>query len=346
MESNPKILLAVSSNRWGGGEKHVMDLALSLREQFSFTILVKSGGNLKERFIDAGFPVWDYDFSSPPRPVSLFNLLKRLRQERFHGIHCHLNQASFHLSLLRPAVNCPVLSTVHGYSSLLYYSFPNALISVSNAIHEFLPVPLRKKSQIIYNGISQCEFTSSTKSHAKPKGAILATLHRNKGQAFVLNALKKKPLPLELHIVGDGSSAYCQELKELASRIYEPCSVVFETKQVNLRWWWENCDFTLIPSYKEALSYVALESLSNRLPVLASKTGGLCEVIPEQKGGMFFQPGNEIDFLNTLESFLPKIPEYKGYLTQYPFLETHPQFKIETMLEETAKIYKKLFLQS
>ena len=101
-------------------------------------------------------------------------------------------------------------------------------------------------------------------------------------------------------------------------------------------------DFVIIPSFKEALSYVAIESLSLGVPVLVSRTGGLIEVVTEGLNGYFFTPGDITSFQQGLEKMVSEHTRLKKNLIEKPFLKSNQQFTQENMLSKVQQLYAHL----
>ncbi|MCO4782577.1 MAG: glycosyltransferase family 4 protein [Candidatus Cloacimonetes bacterium] len=337
MEQNKlKIVLILGSDKWGGGEKHVFDLIDNLRGHFEFVLITKHSKTLKDIFskFDIEHLQWQMSFS-------LSNISQHKRQIAWlnsssaNGVHCHLNDASFMLSLYRPFIQTKIISTVHGFSSHLYYLLPHYLISVSNAIHSYLLPMSRKKSCVIYNGVKNEEIIQ--KSPTKNQAYVFATIHPNKGQEFICNSLKQAECPSKITFVGTGSNNYEDRLRTAMSETSPEISWIPKTG--DLQKYFESASFIIIPSFKEALSYVALEALSRGIPVLASSTGGLSEVFEDQKHGLFFKTGDPVDFVKKLEQMSRDHLKYKQYLLENSFLDENPHFKIDEMCKTISKFY-------
>ena len=169
---------------------------------------------------------------------------------------------------------------------------------------------------------------------------VLATLHPNKGQLFVCKALSKYKPSVEINLIGTGKLEYIQKIKA-AIKLNPNIQLINELNKTvyNL---YRTMDFVIVPSYKEALSYVALESLAEEIPVLASKTGGLCEIIENNFNGLFFETGNAASFQSKLTKMIKNVDSYKQNLKSEPFLTKNPHFKMDSMLKNLSTIYNKL----
>jgi glycosyltransferase involved in cell wall biosynthesis len=338
----PKILICLSSNRWGGGERHVFDLCSGLGDEIEFELMVQGGGILEKKTVALNIPVWTHDFNQGLSPLKYFNQVRWLQEQNYDGIHCHLHQASRYISLMRPFLNPKIIATVHGISTSLYYLCANHLIVVSNAVLDSLWPGLAHKSTQIYNGV-EAVLPTVQKAMGLPQSYIFATVHRNKGQAFVLDALKDQSLKTSLTLVGEGHPENMRELERLHAGLRASDSVTLVFLTGDLGPYWKNAAFIVIPSYQEALSYVALEALARGIPVLASATGGLKEVVTEGFDGLFFEPGNVRSFQKNYMEMETAFSRLAKNLEAMPFLNRRPEFRIKTMIEKTRKVYQQIF---
>lgn len=335
-----KIVLILGSDKWGGGEKHVFDIIKNLKGRFQFVLVSKKSTILKHKFASLDIPhvEWEMDFTLANFKLH-FKQIQWLNSMQADGIHCHLNDASFILSIYRPFVSTKFISTVHGFSSHLYYLFPHHIISVSKAIHNYLLPVSKKKSTVIYNGV--CHEQIIEKPPAQLQAYVFATIHPNKGQEFVCNTLKDIQFQTKITFIGTGNKKYQNRLSQLV----QDSNSKIDWMNINqdLQKYFENASFVIIPSYQEALSYVALEALSRGIPVLASATGGLIEVFENNKQGLFFKTGNSIDFIEKLHLMEKQHHVYRDNLINEPFLKNNSQFHVDEMCQKICKYYLDTF---
>tara|TARA_B100000674_G_scaffold491560_1_gene509756 strand:- start:600 stop:1670 length:1071 start_codon:yes stop_codon:yes gene_type:complete len=343
------ILIVLGSGRWGGGEKNCVDLITGLRGHFNF-ILIHSPGDTINRVLDKeNIKHYEFPLHEPPSLNRIFNFIKLVKQLKPRLIHSHLNRANLYLSLAKPWLNSTWIASVHGFTSQLYNIFPDHLICVSHAIQKDLPKVFRKKSTLIYNGIKQMNQSpkisdsrnESVKSYENMQAFVLATIHPNKGQVFICEALRNYDAGITVEFVGMGSQEHTQELLKF---IGKSSNVKLDNQIIqDIQSYLDKADFVIIPSYKEALSYVAIESLSAGTPVLASRTGGLPEVVTEGVNGNFFTPGDISSFRLALQQMKIDCNIFKQNLIEQPFLENNEHFTLEFMLDKVHGLYKQLF---
>lgn len=156
-----------------------------------------------------------------------------------------------------------------------------------------------KKTHIIENPYDGSEI------QPKFKGAnyilYFGRIEKEKGIYALLDSMKMLP-DIQLKVVGNGNE-------------YENCINYASSNNLNnvtfLGPKWNNeldpiikdCEFVIVPSeWHEPSPYVALQSFSYGKPVIASKMGGLNDLIKENINGLFFNPGNAIDLSEKIKS--------------------------------------------
>lgn len=131
-------------------------------------------------------------------------------------------------------------------------------------------------------------------------------LESHKGILFLLHALNTLKIPFELHIAGDGSLR--SEIEERCSRDPRFTFHGFEALDPLLKLI-AGMDAVIVPSLcYENSPTIIYESFSVGTPVIASRIGGIPELIVEGENGCLFEPGNEESFLQALEH-VTKNPE-------------------------------------
>jgi glycosyltransferase involved in cell wall biosynthesis len=150
------------------------------------------------------------------------------------------------------------------------------------------------KGTVIYNGIDPGRFLDRTPyGHPRPYVLAFGRLTHKKGFDLLLEAfarLEPGQRPVDLIIAGDGEERPALEARArrlgLDGRVYwfGRASLGEIVQLLN------GCLFVAVPSRAEPFGIVALEALAAGKPVLATRVGGLCEVLT-QLGGCPASPG-------------------------------------------------------
>ena len=103
-------------------------------------------------------------------------------------------------------------------------------------------------------------------------------------------AAASKELKLHLILVGDGPERSPAEAKVREMGLEK--NICFLGKQENVASIIKNCDLFLLPSENESFGLAALEAMSCGLPVVASTTEGLPEVVTHNETGLLAEVGD------------------------------------------------------
>lgn len=130
---------------------------------------------------------------------------------------------------------------------------------------------------------------------ASPVLACVGSFEPRKGQAVLLeavSALASGPLPnVHLMLVGDGPDE--GKLKQQAGEMGLAERVSFFPFTDEPEYVFGRIDLTVLPSlHKEGLPNVLLESMAMKVPAVASKLGGVGEVVLEGETGYTVEPGD------------------------------------------------------
>ena len=108
----------------------------------------------------------------------------------------------------------------------------------------------------------------------------------------ILGRVLQKGIKTRLVMVGDGSERTNAEHRARCLGIYDHCS--FVGKQPRIVDYLSASDVLLLPSEQESFGLAALEAMACEVPVVASKVGGIPEVVTDGENG-FLSPVGDID---------------------------------------------------
>ncbi len=108
--------------------------------------------------------------------------------------------------------------------------------------------------------------------------------------ALAALALPEAPRDLILHVVGDGPER--PSLEREAARLGLADRVLFHGFRRDARDWLAHLDALLMPSRHEGLPLALLEAMALGTPVVASRVGGLAEVLRDGETGLLVPPGD------------------------------------------------------
>lgn len=106
----------------------------------------------------------------------------------------------------------------------------------------------------------------------------------------ILARVLKQGIQTRLVMVGDGSERTNAEHRARCLGVYDAC--VFVGKQPNIVDYLSAADVLLLPSEQESFGLAALEAMACELPVIASRVGGLPEVVDDGETGFLSDVGD------------------------------------------------------
>jgi N-acetyl-alpha-D-glucosaminyl L-malate synthase BshA len=216
---------------------------------------------------------------------------------------------------LKPKRYLPVITTLHGTDITLvgadrsYLPITRYGIVQSDgvtAISHYLKAATKESFQfddieVIPNFICQTDY------QRHPVAALRATL-APAGELLLVHVSNFRPVkrPVDcveifarvaqqlpttrLVMVGDGSERTNVEHRARCLGVYDKC--VFVGKQPNIVDYLSAADVLLLPSEQESFGLAALEAMACEVPVIASRVGGLPEVVTDGETGYLSEVGD------------------------------------------------------
>jgi len=187
------------------------------------------------------------------------------------------------------------------------FDLSDGIITVSKALQsEVEKISNKANVKTIYNGVNFSRFTLSVEKFDKLSLIFIGNIIKTKGIYELINAVKimiKSGENLHLHIVGNGPEL--DNIKALIVKhgLQESVTVhgtVNHHQVVDLL---QKCHALVLPSYQEGVPNVIMEALACGVPVVATKVGGIPEVVNDNNG-VLINDHNESDVVEGIEKCL------------------------------------------
>ena len=93
-----------------------------------------------------------------------------------------------------------------------------------------------------------------------------------------------------------------------------------------------------MPSLRESFGIVALEAMAMKLPVIASRIGGLEEVVEHERTGLLVPPGDAAALAEAIRT-LAENPEMRRNMGEAGRQRVAEKFSIESTIRRTEALY-------
>jgi glycosyltransferase involved in cell wall biosynthesis len=297
---------------FAGGETQVMGLTAELlRAGHRAELVCDPAGELWRRAQAAGIRCHPLRVRNSIDVAAGLRLRALLRANRFDVAHFHTARAHALAPFARGAARALIVTRRMDYrpnrifARWLFNRAVDGVAAISPAVADALEsagVP-RAGIAIIPSGVDCERFrppTASERRTARARFALeesaavvgaIGALESRKGHRELIDAMAalKTARPLICVIAGDGGLR-----GELAAQI-DRLGVAHKVRLLGrledpreLLW---ALDIFAMPSLKEGLGVAALEAMACGLPVVASRTGGLADLIEDGRTGMLVAPG-------------------------------------------------------
>lgn len=360
-------VLATGTN--GGAQEHVCSLVSRIdRSRYDVRVVSLSAGSAVRRLERLGFPVCVID--DPDDDKASAELADYLAAIEADVVHNHMYRAEIVGTRAALAVGAVaargrghrpyVVSTVHSSRvrpdedrELLRRLTPSMdrLVAVSTAIvdkihdegRDTIPVDL------IYNGVDLERYdhqepccTLRDEYGMEPGSQIVgvvARLEPEKGHPTLLEAwpLVLRSVPdAYLLVVGEGSRRDALEAQARELRIAH--RVVFTGRRDDVPAVTAALDVAVLPSYREAQGLTILEAMALSRPVVASRVGGIPEMITDGVTGLLVPPHDAPALAAAISRLLTDHP-FADLLARAGHDVVHDRFCVQLMVSSIEAIY-------
>lgn len=289
-------------------------------------------GEFGKKIENLGYRV---DAFNQPFDLSHFSTTRKLfhyiKSNNFDIVHSALFYANYHAALAASWAKIPFLVTEeHGEHYLhskrrhfIYRAVARKISKRSSLVFccsDYVKrgiqqtYGLKDKNTVVLKNLTEDKRLDITRSKGEmrtelniPFDAIvmgtLSSLYWVKNQRILIEALAQlNKNDLFLIITGDGPIK--NDLKEYAQKLGVYSRVRFTGWRNDVADMLNAFDIFVLPSVSEGLPICLLEAMSLALPCIASRVGGIEEVIKDGETGLFVAPKNLNDLISTLKRLI------------------------------------------
>lgn len=310
-----KILRLTTLLDFGGQEKQYLSFTENpqfLKHQYVFSA-IGYGGSAEKMLKRRGFEVHVLNRNFAIRNLSniwaVYQLIRRVRPDI---VHTAAAEANFHgiiaakLAGVKTIIGEEIGIPNHiGIAKRIFrwvYQLADKVIGVSASVKNHLvatgEIP-EDKGAVIYNPVSVPKVFPKFENK-RFNIVYVGRLEKVKNVATLIKAFAElSDENIELTLVGDGRER--EHLENLVEELQLSGKVNFIGFSNEPSQYLCNADLFVLPSYSEGFGIAAVEAMFLKVPVLATKIGGIPEFITDGENGWLFNPNDMEELKNKLE---------------------------------------------
>lgn len=347
-----------------GSERHLLVLLPALRERGvdARFLGLDVDGTDAPRFYrelrDVGIPFEHVRCTHDVNPRMAAGVIGAVRRAGPDLLHTHLVHGDIYGSIASRASGVPFVSTRHNDDRYLMGAFRHVdrffarqclrIIAISDAVRRFLEAAglPRHKLLTIHYGLDELPPEPSETTPAEvglaPDAPLVLAIGRliaQKDHATLLRAFAKvhaADSAVRLAILGSGPLE--QETRQLSAQLGLDAAVFLPGRQAP-REWLERATVFAHSSAWEGFGIVLLEAMLAGLPVVATRTSAVPEIVVDAETGILVEPGDSEALAAAIDRLLGD-PGLVRSLGNAGLARAHSEFSVAGMADETLAVYE------
>ena len=363
-----KILHIDSESGWRGGEAQVLQLCIGLKTlDYDPLLVVSPQSALETRASNANLDVVPMKMRSEYNVRTILRLRRLIKQEGIVLCHAHTAHAhSLAWGATAGTLAVPVVvsrrvdfSVGKNYFSRLKYQSPRVyFIAISHGVKQVLLKGgiLEERIFVVPSGIDTDKFKDEVRTrqdfcsefNLSPDTVIvgnIAHLADHKGQRYLVEAvpevLGKCPNAV-FFIVGEGDER--PALEQLIAKLDLRSKVILTGFREDVGYFLRAFDVFVLSSHLEGLCTSLLDALLMEVPVVATRTGGVPEIIEDSVTGLLVEVRNP----HALAEGILRLIREPGLCQQFAKAGRErvlTRFTTQQMVRGTVAVYKQVLAE-
>jgi lipopolysaccharide heptosyltransferase II len=353
------ILQVVPQLDVGGVETGTIDLAKYLVKGGHRCVVASGGGDLVVELEAAGIKHYKLPLENKAFWVMLKAARKLavvIREENIDIVHARSRVPAWVGFMATRQAKAAFITTAHGHYSRHIFSYmmgwgkytivPSSVIG-KHMVEDF-GVPL-ENIRVIPRSVDLGRYTFRGPKERNAKEFLVGVIGRItpiKGQLYFLKALAgvlRASPSVKAWIVGGispGKDNYMEELEVWARRLGLSETVSFLGNRRDIPEILSKLDCLVMPSIaEESFGRVIVEAQAIGVPVVATKVGGIVEIIEDGKDGLLVYPRDHEGLAEAILKIL-KDPKVAKELVANARKKVEEKFSLEKMGEDTVRVYR------
>ncbi|MBC7327224.1 glycosyltransferase [bacterium] len=357
-----KVLQVIPPVGIGGAERLVVDLAKYINKD-EFEVAVLSLGNqlaeiYQEELRESQVPSIFIKVQTAFHPLTIYRVTRFLLRFKPHIIHTHLKAIRY---VILPSLFSPVLAHIHTIHSIArrdtsspFNRFINRIafkcfgvkpVCVSKEVANSIKAVYGVEALRIYNGVNLSRYFAERPREKKDQTVYVLNVGRmkkEKNHKLLLEAFNKvrsKDSRARLIIVGDGELKPALEGK--VRQLGLNGAVSFHGWRNDVPELMRDCDIFVLSSDVEGCPEVVLEAMASGKPVVATRVGGVPELVEYGITG-FLVPPQDSDALAESMLRLIKDSELREEMGRRGREKAIKGFALSIAIQRYEELYKRV----
>jgi len=358
------ILLLTNHLNRGGITSYILMLCEALMRTEHKVFVVTGGGDCEPELEFLGVPHYQLPINTsselnPKLWIALKQLQKIIREEEIDVIHSHSRVGQILSSLVYRIRPCGRIFTCHGFFKprIARRCLPlwgDRIIAISQPVKEHLLRDWKVSEsmiRVIRHGVKQgvdpkereavrisAKKTLGLSENEIALGAV-GRFSPIKGFHILIESMGELKLGrkrIRLFLVGQGREF--RHYSQMVAHLGLEEQVLFVSDHNKKTLVMDACDIFCAPSLQEGLGLSILDAMRDAIPVIATRVGGIPDLIEHDKTGLLVSPGSAESLARSIELLAgdKELRRRLGEAGQYFVYENYP---IEKMVELTLEAY-------
>jgi glycosyltransferase involved in cell wall biosynthesis len=290
-------------------------------------------------------------------------LAQQLRRDGIHLVHTHHLSQLIYGGIAARLAGAKVVHTEHEFYTLSRKRsrrllrglsvLTETVTAVTEPVMQFLNEQVgipRRKLVTVHNGVQIQRFQSAVSADRqafgwRPDDVVITCVGRiepEKGHRVLLEAFRqvhRRHSQAKLLVVGDGVDR--DELEAMAARDFNG-SVQFLGMRKDVPELLAASDIVAMASFHEGLPMAALEAMAARKPLVATRVGGLPQLVREGQTGLLVPAGDAAALADAVQSLVADQPR-RERLAAAAFSEVQRQYSFDRTVARYEGVYQSAF---
>lgn len=359
-----KVLEIIGDATLAGAPRHLLTLLENLNpDKFEIFVICPAGPLAGEiKMLKEAVNLYIVPMRSKFDRQAIAEIRSDIRHIKPDLIHVHGTRAGSLGRLANIGLKFPLIYTEHLWTKDYHLSshlenilqlaamwfldmFTDLNIAVSQAVKDFLvesQISRPEKITVIYNAVEPSKKKAKIFSESRITLGTVGTLNLQKGIQYLIQAMPKilAEFPkTKLVIVGEG--AYKSHLEKLTKKMKLNRSITFTGFVKEIDDEMIKFDIYVQPSMSESFGLAIVQAMSLGLPIVATNTGGIPEVVTTGKSGILVEAKNPRALTEAILTLMRDKAKAKE-MGKLAAADAKMKFNLQDLIEETEGIYEKV----